>query len=903
MYAREQKNEYDPTSSPVVERPLAAGRPLSTQVQGNSFGGQGLDGMRKKNANMKGHRRAESSNSIPLLSPTKPSMTEGQTSPSRTSSTVEQHSADYPADSDMHHSAKSFHEAFMDRLENGDQRAVLRGVHRNTKSVTFDAAPPQVNEYEMVTPVPSSVASGSREGSFESMDSYDYEDCNFGGRATIDIDDSFDASLEDTEKTPVVLPEDWRHMSPTTADVSLALKVDDPFGALDSSPTALARPYDGEGRPQERSDSTSSDGESRPLPPLPNYSSGSPVHRKRNSSIGLSTTVERLSGSQRSLPIPPGAASVSKSEILSMRDSSISLEDRFHLMELKDGSKDSPFGQQSEEYSQTRNSNRHAADDGIQIHEDGDDNGDELAPEGLSIPRISRESILRRVQSRTFDHDDSDESSADYSLERDYSALANLDPDVPIPSRETSSDFQPLESDAYIKQEEDADCEVDMSAIPEMTGAAILTLGNDDFVRQESVIRHPVGNDHENAPVDDDASHYSSPSSVIRDYQAGSNSGTEDEGPPTPTPRDFLKPSTGADRPLVAGDNFTMAIPEFESFLSADDFNMESLRSYMSTPPHLRSERNSAEETTMDKQEQVLKQIENGNIGKESHLGHGADAGRTTPDMINHHSSDEEDAKRDSITVPEPVATIKAPGSKLKTRPSATPHDLASMAAARRQVSGERPPPIPSRHPRRQSMCADITVDAEKINCDGNGEDHSEIKLDIPVSGISDGLTLGLDQEFDRLLEAQKVTQTFTSCTPFSARNGATAEYIAGQGFSPHKNSTDEFTRTQKGYLMRQNTKMVVASSRKFSDEEPPTASAGDGSAIAPRGTRSAGNSPRKASQEKGSTWTAEPWNGKMRRKSLRQTSGARQQRAQNGPRPAPTWTKQQCCERLKYAG
>lgn len=47
MYAREQKNEYDPTSSPVVERPLAAGRPLSTQVQSNSYGGQGLDGMRK----------------------------------------------------------------------------------------------------------------------------------------------------------------------------------------------------------------------------------------------------------------------------------------------------------------------------------------------------------------------------------------------------------------------------------------------------------------------------------------------------------------------------------------------------------------------------------------------------------------------------------------------------------------------------------------------------------------------------------------------------------------------------------------------------------------------------------------------------------------------------------------
>src|ERR1700754_5232897 len=33
MFAREQQNEYDPTRSPVVERPLAKGRPLSTGTQ------------------------------------------------------------------------------------------------------------------------------------------------------------------------------------------------------------------------------------------------------------------------------------------------------------------------------------------------------------------------------------------------------------------------------------------------------------------------------------------------------------------------------------------------------------------------------------------------------------------------------------------------------------------------------------------------------------------------------------------------------------------------------------------------------------------------------------------------------------------------------------------------------
>jgi hypothetical protein len=80
---------------------------------------------------------------------------------------------------------------------------------------------------------------------------------------------------------------------------------------------------------------------------------------------------------------------------------------------------------------------------------------------------------------------------------------------------------------------------------------------------------------------------------------------------------------------------------------------------------------------------------------------------------------------------------------------------------------------------------------------------------------------------------------------------------------------------------MRQNTKIVVASSRKFSDEkEPgsPTHSA--------RGTRSAGSSPRKSSFERSQTWVTEPWNGKVRRKSQRQSSGGWNRKPPSGPVP-----------------
>src|SRR6266536_3766629 len=81
MFAREQKQEYDPTSVPVIERPLAK------QMQGNAYGGSGLDGLRSADRGRTfGHQRTESKSSIPLYSPTKSpykSSTNGLPSPSK----------------------------------------------------------------------------------------------------------------------------------------------------------------------------------------------------------------------------------------------------------------------------------------------------------------------------------------------------------------------------------------------------------------------------------------------------------------------------------------------------------------------------------------------------------------------------------------------------------------------------------------------------------------------------------------------------------------------------------------------------------------------------------------------------------------------------------------------------
>ena len=79
---------------------------------------------------------------------------------------------------------------------------------------------------------------------------------------------------------------------------------------------------------------------------------------------------------------------------------------------------------------------------------------------------------------------------------------------------------------------------------------------------------------------------------------------------------------------------------------------------------------------------------------------------------------------------------------------------------------------------------------------------------------------------------------------------------------------------------MRQNTKVIVASSGSL-ESATSTEETQDNTA---RGTKSAGNSPRKTSQTK--VWTAEPWNGKIRRKSIRQSGGSPSKRVSKGPMP-----------------
>ncbi|KAF1917277.1 GTP binding protein-like protein Bud4 [Ampelomyces quisqualis] len=793
MFEREQKHAYDPTAVQPLDRPLAAGRPLSTAVQGNAYGGNGLNGLRESSASpTKGHRRSESDTRIPMLSPSKTSPAKLPTQSSFGSPPKEQTSPSEgrmsPTKSSLvingrFNSPKYNPESSIMSDDDEYKHQTLRPLRRHAKSVTFDTAPPTITEYEMVTP-DASAASGSRQGSYESESE---EEMSF------DQDDSFDASLEDTEKTPVVLPEDWRHMSPDAANTSLTDLYDDVFDGRDNSPMPTAHPHGADA--DFRRGSANSDGDSRPLPPLPALQSD--ARRRRDSSIGLSAAAERASDARRSLPQLPQAAGISKSDLLNMRESSMSLEDRLRLMNFDDDRDVSTPTQESHDKKVGEHVHVH-----VEEVEDVTEVETDLAANRPSVaPRISRESILRRVKSRTFDEEESYASDLESSPERSYGDLADLDPDVPIPSRECSSNFdEHPHQDAHVAESE-ADSVIDaysFAGMTEVDGTEISVL-EDDYERESSVVRHPVQHQPEE---DDDASEYS----AQPDEQPTSQTTIDSSGPSTPT---VLAQSPAAAEKHARQEDMFSSFQGDKMDLSLDPLNA----SFATAPSPLDTA------PKMDAMRDFLRRPTTPETIEDAADAQSDDPG--TPDsVIRHPTVISPPEQESSPEVPQREATIRGAGGKLKTRPSLIPDEI-DLASARRQVSGEHPPPVPVRSPKRQSLTFELGhVDDEDSQMSISNKENR--MLDLEFGEDSHELSFGLDREFDHIIEAQK-----------------------------------------KGYLMRQNTKVVVASSRQLGEEKP-------------TGESTAAASPRKTSAERKPAWTKEPWNGKPRRKSIRTTSGRR---------------------------
>ena len=862
MFAREHKGEYDPTSSPLIERPLASGRPFNASVQGGSLGAKGLtQSAIKSPANMRNLFESKSSPIKPQGSPTKSSLS----SKSRYA-----HAQGFDPESSI----------WSDDEESVLQRQLPPGksLHRHAKSVTFDVAPPQVNEYEQRTPDPSSVASGSRDGSHDSEDDYDDEEESYERESSIEREDSFDASLEDTEKTPVVLPEDWRFMSPDTANDDLAAKVDDPFDVQGRSPSPSTKVFsavDARLSPV-RTDSAASDGDRRPLPPLPASNTGNAGAKERFDKTAL---LELTSQSPRREASPPRPASISKAELQGLGGCSMPIEERLRLMMIQDEAGEGIQDARSTLPSQTKH--KFLAEQPI---ESADADMFDGLDDFQTPPRISRESILRKIKGSI--HPGATEDEDALGPLASSSSLADLDPDQPLPSTENDE-----VDEVQVKQENVGDdSDIDVYSIPDLY---------DQHLQAESYLNaieklEEIQKVQEATPQnnEDDESHYSEEISTNEKQPISTTAMVEDDGPPTP--RAAIDPAAHIAAQASEKDAQGMSLPKFAALLGDQDFGF-GMESFMTPSPNVDDE--PAKKSQASHPEALQRPMTPDEQFMTSQFQDEFESALEeprTPDSVIRHPFEESPAPP-SPEIPAPVATIKSSGSKLKTRPSATPADIRAMAEVRRQVSGEVPevPKIPAKHFGRPSVVAegdesedksDLSVlsgqeDAGKA-CQHTKRKSSLVTLDVPVEG-DDGL--GIESEFDRLMEAQKVVPDLFPYTQHSSSQAyGHAEYMAGQGFRPLRDHfADKVSYSQKGYLMRQNTKVIVASSASHESADSASAQPED---PALRGTRSAGNSPRKPSQTK--TWTTEPWNGRIRRKSIRQSGGIPSKSAGSGPVP-----------------
>lgn len=824
ILALEAKQEYDPTRLPQVERPLS-------KIQGNAFGGTGISGYRDNKAFA--HTRSESQTRIPIYNPKSPppvTRTPPLTTRSPPLNGPRPPSRDQGSPTKSSLRLKSFEGPDSDEASfDGHELPSGKGLHRYAKSVTFDAGPPEVNEYEMATPDISSIASSSREGSYDSADDDDDEDHYFMGAGDFDRDDeSFDATLEDTMQTPVVLPDDWRQ--DTADDVASRSPIADGFPSF--APGGIPQ--------QDRSDSRNSN---RPLPPLPPPTANGNNDGRRNSTSSLSATAERMIGSQRNLPTPPPASSFSKSDIQSIAgNGKMTLEERLKLMMLSDDGKSA--AEQQRERRLRRGGTRDRADSQAtepDMHDDDmaaaeeDDTLGDLGEYQLP-PQISRESILRRVDGNKDMGRESDYnfSSPPSSPERHLP----LDPDVPIPSTEDPA-MDEEESNTPMKQEyDDGDSIIDQYH-SESEGEAVSEMGaEEDNDNKETVERE-----------DDSASIYSNPPDVpqkedeklddelVTTPRAGS---PEKEASPASI-NERLDGSISSKHNPFTDDLQSLMLPKPEEFDAPTANDTDASPQRPSTPDHLTSKPEYDGSGWGEPDEYEDDESDTGSV-----------IHRPLPEP-------EEEEARVSPAIPEDAATIKsASGSKLKTRPSATPADLQTMREQRRIVSGEVPnfPNIAERHQSRLPKIEDGLLAPGPLSDDYMMR-HPSFKSRSLTLDLDLGLSL--DQDFDRVIEAQKVAfQPFSSQLSSEPSTHTLSRQVSKVRLArkpvPPTINANIATRKQRGYLMRQNTKVVTASDKDNEDMRP--------------ASRSAGNSPVK--QHRPQSWTVEPWNGQVRKKSIR---------------------------------
>jgi hypothetical protein len=830
MFAREQTHHYDPSRPSILD-----GRPLNGSITSNrssflrdstSFISQENKSPMQSPLQSSPGRPLEDTTNAPVpLSPSKNNTSPAKSSLSKRSGNAFKNSAFDPE--------TGIWEDDNDREEK--KLPAGRYLHRHAKSVTFDQAPPQVNEYEMTTPDPSSVASGSREGSYDDDDDEEEDEFGFERGSSMDHDDSFDASLEDTEKTPVVLPEDWRFMSPEAANTQLTRGEEDVFDGDFGSPGPTADPGAPAYRPHQASlNSVDSNGERRPLPPLPPGASSPTKSPGRDS---LSGALERMSNPYRNLPSPPQAPMVSKNDIRRMSGSGLSMNDRLRLMMTEKEKEQDTQRERRMRRADVKETSpvRSPSQESVHLAADvaNEDEGADAAP---STHLSTRDAILRHMRS---EQDMQQRAGSDGSIVPSH---ASYDPDVPIPSLE---DPTVRRSSVEIKHEEDED-DNGLYSIPDMYAHSVTAREVDQ---------------------EDMTSQYSQPSlpALPTDSEDGQD-----------TPR-ALSPAREQQQAHQSSNG--LALPDFMADFSMNTSFDAGLESFM-TPPteQVTSEKSNVFSQSVTTQLPDLAALRNSiqrpyTPQEQLEVPQPAwesDEPGTPSSVVRHPAIDERSISPISDDLNDQQLPVDEPMSPKLTAP--TPATLDKDLPAPPQEPVLQPEPVLSEAQPDQP----IAKGARK---------SSLVQLEIPKDQSDEGLSFGLEKEFDRVVEAQKVEFERSLQHLYYPFNGRfPSNELPDTKDSPLKNSPSKGPRPsrprgarlmyeslanrpfpkQRGYLMRQNTKVVVASERVSHDDSRPTDGALGAPSVEPNEVIA---SPRKTSQP---TWTAEPWNGKSRRKSIR---------------------------------
>lgn len=696
-----------------------------------------------------------------------------------------------------------------------------RNTARRPKSVTFDKQGPEIQEFELVTPEPSIDGSPG-----DNRD--DYSDFS-------DDDDEVTSDEEyDLDSAPVMEPEGWTRITPETMPAHVA---DDSFRST---------PSPNGGRPlpplpgilPNRADSASPNG-ARPLPtvPLDLRHTGRLSLEDRMSLMNIHQPDEHPRRASSEEPLSPSFES---------RD--------IHIKEEESIS--SPVVGKSDEDEIAEEHQEHVSDASSSTPEPTERNTEpETATTEPTTFQMSRNIIRRQLEERRDDCEEIEhipeapQSTQPTDEETKYTFAR--------PQFRNSPRSSPRNSDIVIKQEDTSD-EEDMYAIPKFNPTIPPRPISRFGAREPDVEPEPSEASTYN-DADDEESHYEDVKLERQpsfDQESDRYSDATPRGSPAPQ-RSIM------DGPILKPtDSPRTSLPDFSSVLGDRNLSTElALPDSGKTTP--RPEDHPEVEHQASRNSSMASMIRGPSPAPSDQMSYMDDD--DTGSVIRHHietdseeeyTSDEyydEDEDDDTATegrrspspVPDTAATIRAPNG-LKTRASATPADIQAMAAARRHVSGDVSiaPPVP-RMPlgyRSEGEPSDDSTESELDDIASLGEeDHSDgealnrrrsnrMKMPaLPVLGEFEfDLKLDdLNDEFEKVIEKQK-----------------------------------------RGYLMRQNTRVIHASSRDIDDE--PTEL-----------------EPLKPGHSRGKSWSVEPWRAAGRRRSHRDLNSSSRKRSSNiGPTP-----------------